>query len=171
LAKLKGTPRKWLLILHLLFSAIMLGEAIVFLIMSITAGNTSDEGMLKASYSIMHALAKAPIKASTIGTLVTGILLSVLTPWGLFRYYWIIAKEALMLLSILLGPFGMYLWTLKSVTLTTSKGLNALQDSAFIVNNNQLWVGIILQIISLAAMFIISVFKPWGSRKQKPNLG
>ncbi|QGQ97532.1 hypothetical protein EHS13_22900 [Paenibacillus psychroresistens] len=169
MAKLKGTQRKWLLILHLLFSAIMLGEAVVFLLMSITAANTNDEGMLKASYGIMHVLAQTPIKTATIGTLVSGILLSVLTSWGLFRYYWIIAKEALMLVSILLGPLGMYLWTLKAVTLTTSEGLNALEDSAFIINNNQLWVGIILQIISLAAMFIISVFKPWGSRK-KPNL-
>jgi Zn-dependent protease len=75
-------------------------------------------------------------------------------------------------LSIVLGPFGMYYWTLKAVTLTTAEGLNALHDQAFIVNNVQLWIGIILQIISLIAMFIISVFKPWGPRKQKnqPNL-
>jgi hypothetical protein len=167
LAQLKGTPRKWLLILHLLFSAIMLGGAVAFLIMSITAASTSDVGMLKACYTSMHVLAKTSVKASTIGALVTGILLSMLTQWGLFKYYWIIAKEALTLLSILLGPIGMYSWTLKAVTLTSAEGLNVLQDPAFIVNNNQLWVGIILQMISIAAMFIISVFKPWGSRKQK----
>jgi hypothetical protein len=167
LVKLSGTPRKWLLMFHLLFSAIMLGGAVAFLIMSITAASTSDEGMLKASYTIMHILAKTSVKVSTIGALVSGILLSMLTQWGLFRYYWIIAKEALTLLSILLGPIGMYLWTLKAVTLTTSEGLNSLHIPEFIVNNNQLWVGIILQIISIAGMFVISVFKPWGKRKQK----
>jgi hypothetical protein len=172
LVKLKGNPRKWLLTFHLLFSAIMLGEAVAFLIMGITAASTSDEGMLKACYTMMHILAKTPVKASTIGALVTGILLSLLTQWGLFKYYWIIAKEALTVLSIVLGPFGMYFWTLKAVTLTSVEGLDALHDSAFIVNNNQLLIGIILQIISIAAMFIISVFKPWGLRKQKgqPNL-
>jgi hypothetical protein len=171
LTKLNGRPRKWLLILHLLFSAIMLGGAVAFLIMSITAANTSDEGVLKACYTSMHVLAKTSVKASTIGALVSGILLSVLTHWGLFKYYWIIAKEALTVLSLVLGLIGMNSWTLKAVTLTTARGLNALHDSAFIVNNNQLWVGIMLQIISLIAMFIISVFKPWGPRKKnQPNL-
>ncbi|MCY9694691.1 hypothetical protein [Paenibacillus alginolyticus] len=169
--KMTLTQRRWLLTIHLLFSAIMLGGAVVFLILSIIAANTSDEGALKACYTSMHVLAKTSIRASTIGTLVTGILLSVLTQWGLFKFYWIIAKEVLTVLSIVLGPIGMYLWTLKAVTLTTEEGLNALQDPAFIVNNDQLWVGIFLQIISLVAMFTISVFKPWGSRKQKkPNL-
>jgi uncharacterized protein YacL len=172
LAKLKGTPRKWLLTLHLLFSAIMLGGAVAFLIMSITAANTSNEGLLKACYTIMHVLAKTSVKYSTIGALVSGILLSVLTQWGLFKFYWIIAKEVLTALSLVLGLVGMNYWSLKAVTLTTAEGLNALHDPAFIVNNNQLWVGIILQIISITAMFIISVFKPWGPRKQKnqPNL-
>jgi hypothetical protein len=167
LVKLKGTPRKWLLTFHILFSAIMLGGAVVFLIMSITAASTSDEGMLKACFTCMHILAKTSVKVSTIGALVTGILLSMLTQWELFQYYWIIAKEALTLFTILLGPIGMYSWTLKAVNLTTAEGLDALHNAAFIVNNNQLLVGIILQIISIAAMFAISVFKPWGKRKQK----
>lgn len=172
MGKLKMTQRKWLLTIHLLFSAIMFGVAVAFLILSITASNTSDEGVLKACYTGMHVLANSSVIASTIGTLVTGILLSVLTQWGLFKYYWIIAKEVLTVLSIVIGPIGMNYWTLKAVTLTNVEGLNALQDPAFIVNNDQLWVGIILQIVSLVAMFIISVFKPWGQRKQKnqPNL-
>jgi hypothetical protein len=83
-----------------------------------------------------------------------------LTQWGLFKFYWIIAKEGLTLLSIVQGPIGMYFWTLKAVTLTSAEGLNALHDPAFTVNSGQLWMGIVLQIISLAAMFVISVFKP-----------
>ncbi len=172
MGKLSVTQRRWLLTLHLLFSGIMFGVAIVFLTLSITAANTNDEGVLKACYTSMHVLAKTSVRASTIGTLATGILLSVLTQWGLFKFYWIIVKEGLTILSIVLGPIGMYFWTLKAVTLTSAEGLGALQDPSFIVNSGQLRIGIILQILSLAAMFVISVFKPWGSRKQKnrPNL-
>lgn len=128
--------------------------------------------MLKACYISMHVLAETSVRASTIGALVTGILLSVLTQWGLFKYYWIIVKEGLTLLSIVLGPIGMYFWTLKAVTLTSAEGLSALQDPVFSVNSGQLWIGITLQIISIVAMFVISVFKPWGQRKQnnRPNL-
>jgi hypothetical protein len=171
IGKLSVTQRRWLLSAHLLFSAIMFGVAIAFLILSITAANTSDEGMLKACYTSMHVLAKTSVLASTIGTLVTGILLSVLTHWGLFKHYWIIAKEGLMIVSILLGPIGMLAWTLKAVTMTSAEGLDALNNPVFIVNSGQLWIGIILQILSVGGMFVISVFKPWGPRKQKyqPN--
>lgn len=163
------TKRKWLLILHLLFSAIMLGVAFVFLILSITAATTDDVDVLKACYSIMHVLAKTSVRASTIGTVVTGILLSILTQWGLFKFYWIIVKEGLTLLSIVLGPIAMFFLTLKAVTLTTNVGLNVLLDPVFTVNKWQLWIGIILQIVSLVSMFVISVFKPWGLRKQKES--
>jgi hypothetical protein len=165
--KLSITKRKWLLILHLLFSAIMLGTAFVFLILSITAATTDDAGVLKACYSSMYVLAKTTVRASTIGTVVTGILLSVLTKWGLFKYYWIIVKEGLTLFSIVLGPIAMYFLTLNAVTLTTNDGFNALLNPAYTVNKWQMWIGIILQIISLVSMFVISVFKPWGPRKQK----
>ncbi|MFD0829482.1 hypothetical protein ACT8ZR_28305 [Neobacillus sp. M.A.Huq-85] len=163
--RLSLTKRKWLLILHLMFSAIMLGVSIVFLILSITAANTNDVNVLKACYSSMHVLAKTSVRASTIGAVVTGILLSVLTQWGLFKFYWIIVKEGLTLLSIFLGPIAMYSFTLKAITLTTKDGINIFFDPAFTVNKWQLWCGIILQVISLVSMFVISVFKPWGQRK------
>ncbi|UFJ39418.1 hypothetical protein LOK74_15240 [Brevibacillus humidisoli] len=168
--KLSAPQRRWLLTLHLLFAAIMFGVAVVFLIFSITAANTDDESVLKACYTSMHVLAQTAVRASTIGTLVTGILLSVLTHWGLFNYYWIRRSVNPSLTSIVLGPIGMYFWTLQAVTLTSSEGLNALQNPSFHVNSQQLWIGIILQILSLAAMFVISVFKPWGPRKQKKRM-
>lgn len=169
MAKLDVTRRRWLLSLHLLFSAIMFGVAVAFLILSITAANTNDAGVLKACYTSMHVLADTSVRASTIGTAATGILLSVLTQWGLFKFYWIIVKEALTLLSIVLGPIGMYFWTLKAVALTSAEGLGAWQNPSFTVNSSELWIGIVLQILSLAAMFVISVFKPWGQRKRKPR--
>jgi hypothetical protein len=165
--KLGATERRWLLTLHLLFSGLMLGEAFVFLILSITAASTNDAGVLQACYTSMHVLAKTAVRYSVIFAIITGILLSVRTHWGLFKFYWIIAKEGLTLLSVALGPIGMYVWTLKAVKLTSAEGLSVLQDPAFIVNRGELWTGIILQILSLSAILVISVFKPWGARKQK----
>ncbi|MFC5530765.1 DUF2269 family protein [Cohnella yongneupensis] len=161
------TPRRWLLTLHLLFSGILLGVSVAFLILSLFAVNTNDEGVFQACYHAMHLLSKTSVIASTIGALVTGVLLSVLTRWGLFKFYWIIVKEVLTLVSIGLGPIGMYFWTLKAADLSSEQGLNALQDPGFIVNHRQMAVGIILQILSLVAMFILSVFKPWGERRVK----
>jgi hypothetical protein len=159
--------RKWLLTLHLLFSGIMLGVAVVFLVLSIAAATTKDDSVVQACYTGMHVLSKTAVRGSTVGTVVSGVMLTVLTQWGLFKFYWIIVKEGLTLLSIALGPFGMYFWTLKAVELTSAKGLVAAHSPAFIVNSEQLWTGIILQTMSLAAMFVISVFKPWGRVQRK----
>ncbi|RNB85298.1 hypothetical protein EDM59_12905 [Brevibacillus nitrificans] len=146
------TQKKWLLLLHVIFSAIMLGGAVIFLVLSIVAGTTGDSQVAQACYTVMHILSASSVRASTIGTLVTGILLSAFTHWGFLRYHWILAKEALSVVAILLGPIGMYVWT-----------AGALHGG----NGDMLLIGIILQIISLAAIFLLSVFKPWGKRIPK----
>lgn len=165
--QLAVTPKRWLLCLHILFAAILFGTTVVFLVLSIAAAAADDVNVLKACYTSMHILAESSVRASTIGTVVTGILLSVWTKWGLFKFYWIIVKEILTIVSIGLGLVGIYLWTLEAFSITAAEGINALQNPVFIQNRFQLFIGIILQIISLAAMIIISVFKPWGRRKQQ----
>ncbi|MFD2368739.1 hypothetical protein ACFSO0_01805 [Brevibacillus sp. GCM10020057] len=141
--------KKGLLLLHLLFSCIMLGGAAIFLVLSIVAATTDDPAVFHACQTVLHVLSKTSVRASTIGTLVTGILLSAWTHWGFLRYYWIIAKEALSVVTVLLGPIGMYIWT-----------AGAAQGG----NNTLLWGGIVLQLLSLVAIFWLSVFKPWGKR-------
>ncbi|TXK80393.1 hypothetical protein FU659_18425 [Paenibacillus sp. N3.4] len=165
MVKITMTQKKWLLFIHLFFSSIMLGGALTFLILSINAGVAKDANQLQMCYAAMHILAKTSVRVSTIGATVSGVLLSLLTHWGMFKYYWIIVKQLLTLLSIYLGIIGMYNWTLKAFEVTSAEGLNALHNSVYMVNDQQLWVGIILQIISVVSMFILSVFKPWGKRK------
>ncbi|RAP74696.1 hypothetical protein [Paenibacillus montanisoli] len=161
--KLSLRGRRILLLLHLMFAAIMLGVQAVFIILTLTASVTKDSTVLHACYSIMHLLADSSVRASTIGTTVTGILLSVLTSWKLFRYYWIIAKEVLTLLCIGIGMIGLYQWTLKGISPAAMP--NAWDVPGFAVNHTWLWIGIILQTLSLITMYILSIWKPGGQRK------
>ncbi|MCP1309870.1 hypothetical protein [Paenibacillus tyrfis] len=57
--------------------------------------------------------------------------------------------------------------SLRAVTLIPASGMDVWQQPDFVVNNVQLWGGIVLQVLSLAAMVVLSVWKPWGRRKQK----
>lgn len=114
--QLSMKQKKWLLSLHLIFAGILLGETAVIVILSLTALFTDSWEVLQACYTILHLLARTGVRASTIGTVITGILLSVLTHWGMFRYYWIIVKEGLTLLSIAIGIVGFYVWSLKGLT-------------------------------------------------------
>ncbi|WP_026702757.1 hypothetical protein [Salibacterium aidingense] len=165
--KLSITPRRWLLSLHLLFVAILFGTMVVFLVLSITAAATQDETILKGAYTSMYVLATSSVRASAIGSVVTGVLLSVWTRWGLFRFYWIIFKEILTVASIGLAFIGMSVWTIQTFSIASAEGLHALDSPVFITNRLQLFIGIILQIGSLGAMIVVSVFKPWGRRNQE----
>ncbi|MCR2822276.1 hypothetical protein [Lederbergia panacisoli] len=79
--QLSITGKRWLLTIHLIFSAIMLGNMVTFLILSITAASTGSEQLVSSCYQIMHVLSKTSVRASTIGTFVSGILLSMWTKW------------------------------------------------------------------------------------------
>lgn len=168
--KITITQRKWLLTIHILFAAIMFGGMIAFLVLGITAATTKSIDVLQACYNSMHLLAKTSVKASTIGTLITGILLSILTKWGLFKFYWIIAKELLTVIAVGIGVVGMNSWTLNAVTLISQEGDAVWQNPSFIVNIEQLFIGIFLQIICLITLYLLSVFKPWGLRVKKAKL-
>ncbi|WP_260412158.1 hypothetical protein [Alkalihalobacillus sp. TS-13] len=153
------------LTLHLLFAGIMLGSTVIFLILNIAAAATDDQQILMASYTSMNVLSRTSIRASTIGTVITGILLSAVTHWGFVRYYWIIAKEVLTIFAIAIGMVGIYVWSLNGLMIVEHDGLNSLQNPEFVTNQTDLFIGIILQIIFLVSMYILSVFKPWGKRK------
>lgn len=158
MAKLPLTPKRWLLFLHLGFAGILLGTTTVFLILSLNAFLTKDESIVKGCFVAMQILSRTSLRASTIGVAVTGILLSVWTKWGLFRFYWIIVKEALMLAAIGIGLFGLSYLTADISSIVSSDGLAAVNHATY----TWLFLAIILQIIMLALMFIVSVFKPWG---------
>ncbi|MBM7553354.1 hypothetical protein [Thalassobacillus pellis] len=156
-------PRRWLLIFHLLFCAIMFGNMVTFLLLSIAASSTEDSNLMEACYQIMHLLSETSVRASTFATIITGVLLSVWTKWGLFKYYWILAKEGLTLLLFGLNVWAMEAWTNRALTKVTS---TTFPTTSAIVQLD-LWVGIILQLFTLILIFAISVFKPWGRRRQK----
>jgi len=84
----------------------MLGNMVAFLIFSITAAS-SVKNITIICYQAMNILANTSVRASTIGATITGVLLCIWTKWGLFRYYWILAKEGLTLLAIGLNLWGM----------------------------------------------------------------
>lgn len=154
-------PRKFFVIAHILFSAIMVGNMATFLILSIIVVTSSDIGLIKSCYTVMNILSHTSIRASTIGATVTGIILAVFTHYGLFQYWWIMVKEALTIMLIGINILGMYTWTLAALH---SDSLSTLANTKL-----YLWAGIFIQIMALVFMFIISKYKPWGKRKRRSN--
>ncbi|ALC83747.1 MULTISPECIES: DUF2269 family protein [Bacillus] len=158
--KISLNQRKSLLLLHILFAAIWFGTTVVFLVLSINAAATENEQTLVSSYTAMYLLASSSGRVSIFGTVITGILLSVLTNWGLFKHYWIIAKEVLSLVMMGLGLVAIYSISLNAFNVSSANGLAAKE----MINQGWLFTGVILQILSLILTFWLSVIKPWGKR-------
>jgi hypothetical protein len=153
------SSKKWLVSLHILFASIWFGATVTFFILCLNVLVTKDATTIESYYTSLLQLETTAGRASIIGTVITGILLSVLTHWGLFKFRWIITKEILTLLSLVLGFVFIYMWTV------SGNDMNKL-SAAFKSNHLQLLIGIGVQILSLGAMYVISVFKPWGKRTQ-----
>ncbi|SFC66929.1 hypothetical protein SAMN05443252_105174 [Bacillus sp. OV322] len=156
------SQKKWWLSAHILFSSIWLGVTVTYLILCISVLMTNDAQVINAYYTSMLQLEQTAGRVSLVGTVITGLLLSILTKWGLFRFYWIITKEIITLICLILGFIFIYTWTLNGIHL-----LEPLINDSFIMNHYQLMIWIIIQVILLAILFIISVFKPWGKRVQR----
>jgi hypothetical protein len=167
--KITITQKRWLLSAHLLFTVVWLGAGFCSLILNLTALFTHDPHLLNAAYVQASILDKALLRAGAIGVLITGILLSVLTQWGLLRFYWIIVKEIVTVLCLTLGVF-ISGWNDEAISLTALSGLETLHSPLYLTDQTLMLMGIGFQLFSLSAVIVISVFKPWGQRKRSGRL-
>ncbi len=98
------TPRlrKFVLTAHVTFAVGWLGAVAAFLVLAI-AGLTSQDGqMVRAAYLAMELIARFVILPLSFAPLLTGPVLSLGTPWGLFRHYWILVKLLITILSTII---------------------------------------------------------------------
>jgi hypothetical protein len=168
--KMTITQKRWLLSAHLLCTVAWLGAALCSLIFNITALLTNDPHLLNATYVFADILDKAILRGGAVGALLTGLLLSVLTQWGLMRFYWIIVKEIVSVLCIVVGVI-ISGWNDDAISLTAMQALHALHDPLYLTNRTLMFIGIFFQLIALAGVIVISVFKPWGQRKRPGQRG
>lgn len=163
--KITIQQKRWLLSAHLLCTVVWLGAALSSLIFNLTALFTNDAHLLNAAYVFADILDKALLRGGAIGALITGLLLSILTQWGLFRFYWIIVKEIMSVLCIIVGVI-ISGWNDDAISLTALQGLQTLHNPLYLTDRTLMFLGIFFQLISLSGVIVISVFKPWGQRKR-----
>ncbi|MEQ7780293.1 hypothetical protein [Xanthomonas hortorum] len=84
--------RKFALTTHVIFSVGLLGAIAAFLALAL-AGLTADKAaIVRATYLAMDVTARFVIVPLAFASLLTGLIQSLGTSWGLFRHYWILAK-------------------------------------------------------------------------------
>ena len=91
--------RKAALVAHVACSVGWLGSVVVFLVLAVGGLRASDPDVTKSLYVSADLATRAAILPFCGATLVTGLVQSLGTAWGLFRNYWVIAKLVLTLVA------------------------------------------------------------------------
>jgi len=94
------TPRlrKIALTAHVTSSVSVLGAVAVFLALAIAGLNSQNTQLARAAYLTMDLTARYVIVPLVFTSLLTGLIQSLGTTWGLFRHWWVLAKLLLTLL-------------------------------------------------------------------------
>ena len=93
--RLSPGRRKAALAAHLTLSVGWLGAVAAYLALDLTAATGTDPQLLRAAYLGMGAIAGVVIVPLAIGALLTGLLVSLGTKWGLLRHWWVVVSLAL----------------------------------------------------------------------------
>lgn len=159
--------RKLALTAHVASSVGWLGAVAGFLALAVAGLAGTDLQTARAAYLAMDLIARFVIVPLAFASLLTGIVQSLGTPWGLFRHYWVLMKLAVTVLATIvlllqLGPIG-YLADVAAETTLSNDELREARISLVAHAGG----GLLVLLVPVA----LSVFKPrgvtrYGLRKQ-----
>lgn len=158
---MKPPLRRLGLALHIALSVGWLGAVAAFLTLAI--GSLSrDEQLARACYLSMLVVARAALVPLSIGTLVSGVVQSLGTKWGLFRHWWILVKLVLAVLAtaaLLLHEAT----ALKDAAKLAADAGAAVHSGRLRELGIQLLADASGAALVLVAALAISIYKPWGA--------
>jgi hypothetical protein len=165
------TPRlhKLALTAHVTSSVGWLGAVVGFLALAVVGLVSEDAQTVRGAYLVMEPIGWFVLVPLALASLLTGLVQSLATAWGLFRHYWVVFKLLINLFATLV--LLMYMQTLDhfagiAANTTVSSGdLSALRDPSPVLHS-------VLALMLLVAASTLAVFKPrgmtpYGQRKRQ----
>jgi hypothetical protein len=156
--------RKFALTVHLIFSVGWIGAVVAYLALAVSAVTSRDAQTVRAALIAMELTGWFVIVPLALAALLTGLVMALGTPWGLFRHYWVVITLVLTILST-------------AVLLLHMPTVSALADAARVANGADL-VGLrgdllhagggllVLLVITALNVYKPQGMTPYGWRKQ-----
>ena len=91
--------RKFVLIVHLTSSLGWVGAVFAYSALGVTAATRQDLQTVRGAWIAMELTGWFVIVPLAAIALLTGVVISLGTPWGLFRHYWVLISLALTILA------------------------------------------------------------------------
>ena len=160
--------RKFALTAHVTSSVGWLGAVVVFPALAIVGLTSQDAQTVRGAYLVMEPAAGHVLVPLAVASLLTGLVQSLGTAWGLFRHYWVLFKLlinvfATVVLLIYMETFSIMARMAADPTLSTAD-IRALGTSPRF--------HAIFALVLLLVATVLAVYKPkgmtrYGWRKQQ----
>jgi len=152
---MKPNARKLALATHVAASVGSLGAVAAFLALALSGLASHDPGMRHAVYLAMELITWFIIVPLIVASLLSGIVSSLGTPWGLLRHYWVLVK---LLLTVFAGV--VLLFQLRPIRMAAAAAAGAGADLGTL--KIQLVVHAAGGLLVLLVATALSVYKPRG---------
>ena len=160
--KMPRSLRKLVLTVHVVVSVGWIGIEAGLLALGLTGLYTRDPVVLRAVYvaaGLFGGIFTVPV---SMGTLVTGVLLSVGTPWGLVRHYWVLAKFVLTVALVASGILILNRILQEAAVRVSEVPLSTLTSVDVGALRFQIIASVGVALLLLITATTLSVYKPWG---------
>ncbi len=158
--------RKFALTAHVTSSVGWLGAVAAFLALAVAGLTGRDARLVRGAYLAMELTGWYVIVPLCLASLVTGLVQSLVTPWGLFRHYWVLVKFLITVVSAaILFVYTKTLGHLGGLAADAVTSADALRNPSPVVHSGA-------ALLALLAATALSVYKPrgmtgYGLRKQR----
>ena len=156
-----STLRKVSLTAHVVFSIGWIGAVAAFLALSIAGLTSQNPATVRGAYTSMELISRFVIIPMCFVALATGIIGALGTPWGLFRYYWVVIKFALTLVAMLLLLMHENVIS-RAAKWVSGAAASQLFTADFGPLKTELAQKSALAIVLLLGITTLGTYKPWG---------
>ncbi|MCD7440916.1 DUF2269 domain-containing protein [Streptomyces lincolnensis] len=160
--KLSRPARRASLVVHVAASASWVGLTLGLLALGVTAATTGSAVTVEASVRAMKLFADWLLLPVAFLTFLSGVVLSLGTPWGLARHRWVWTKFWLTLATTTATVFALRPGVNSAVAAVATGG--PLPDAGDVL------FGPIVSLSAYVFMTVISVLKPWGPTRRGRRL-
>jgi uncharacterized membrane protein len=158
--------RKLVLTLHVTTTVGWLGAVVAFLALAVIGMTSQDPQTVRGVYLVMEPAAWFALVPLAVVSLLVGIVQSLGTTWGLFRYYWVLFKLMINVVATLV--LLLYMETFRAMAAAAADPqaeLDAVRNPSPVVHG-------FLALVLLVVATVLAVYKPramtrYGQRKQR----
>ena len=157
--------RKFVLTAHVTSSVGWLGAVAAFVSLAVAGLASDDLDVVRGAYLTMELTGWFVLVPLALASLVTGLVQSLGTDWGLFRHYWVVFKLAINIAaSVILIAYMQTLAQLADVARTGAE-VDTLRSASPLLHS-------LAALVLLLVALTLGVYKPrgltpYGQRKQR----